>query len=66
MAKFSNIQTNHTLSEYKRKYEESYEAGDLWDFSIEDVQSGAVELETDRIYWQINDRIYETEEYVEQ
>lgn len=51
------IEKNHTYKEWKRRFK-----GDesLWDFLIEDVKNGAVELDENQVYWEIGDRIYET------
>lgn len=48
------------LDEYMRRFGDAYNAGELWDFSKEDVESGAIELDPDMIYWEIGDRYYET------
>lgn len=49
-----------SLKEYMKLYGEAYENGDLWDFSKEDVRSGAIELQEDEVYWLIKGRYYET------
>ena len=49
-----------TLREYMKRYGREYRSGDLWDFSKEDVRSGAIELRTDQTYWLIKGRYYET------
>jgi len=49
-----------SLKEYMRLYGKAYENGDLWDFSKEDVRSGAIKLQEDEVYWLIKGRYYET------
>lgn len=49
-----------TLSEYMAKYGKPYDRGDLWDFSKDDVDTGAVELHPEMTYWYIDGRYYET------
>ena len=49
-----------TLRQYMRIYGDAYRSGDLWDFSKEDVQSGAIELQEEQTYWLIKGRYYET------
>lgn len=46
------------------KFGEQYDNGELWDFSLEDVNEGAIDLDVNTIYWEIDDRIYETSEQV--
>lgn len=52
----------HTLEQYKKEFGKKYENGELWDFSIEDFTSGAVEFDPKRDYWVIDDRVYEVPE----
>lgn len=56
------IKTGKTIEKYMAQYGEAYNNGDLWDFSVEDVNNGAIELDPDKVYWEIGDRIYETGE----
>ena len=49
-----------TLEEYMGIYGADYEDGNLWDFSEEDVASGAIELDPNTCYWRIDGRLYET------
>lgn len=48
-----------TFEEYMLKYGDLYEKGELWDFSKEDILSGAVEPREEVAYWLIEDRYYE-------
>ena len=50
---------HHTLEEYMAKYGQAYNDGTLWDFSKEDLESGAIEKNPDMDYWLINGRYYE-------
>ena len=43
----------HTYEEYMSKYGIDYRNGDLWDFSKEDLTNGAIEVDPDMIYWEI-------------
>lgn len=54
------IESRHTLDEYMQIFGTPYQNGELWDFLIEDVESGAIDLEANGIYWVIGDRIFET------
>lgn len=56
----SQIEFNKTLEEYMEKFGKNYINGELWDFSLEDMNSGAIELNPEQVYWQIEDRLYET------
>lgn len=56
------IECGKTIEEYMKKYGEAYANGELWDFSVEDVNGGAIELNPDMTYWEIDGRIYETGE----
>lgn len=60
------IETGHTLEQYKELYQQEYENGELWDFSVKDMTSGAVEPQKDIVYWAIvvdNElRFFETKE----
>lgn len=51
------IEKNHTYTEWYKLFGND---DSLWDFLIEDVKNGAVELDNERMYWEIDDRIYET------
>lgn len=35
--------------------------GLLWDFSVDDILTGAIEPDEDMVYWYINERFYETD-----
>ena len=54
------IEKNHTLEEWNYNFQYQIKNGELWDFLKQDVEEGAVELDEDKIYWEIGDRIYET------
>ena len=56
--KQANIIEGKTLDEYMAKYGKYYKNGVLWDFTEDDVRTGAVELNRN-IYWHIGDRYYE-------
>lgn len=43
----------HTYEEYMLKYGIDYRNGDLWDFSEEDLTNGAIEVDPNMIYWEI-------------
>ena len=60
ITKRANIITGNTLDDYMKKFGEGYNKGDLWDFSIEDVENGAIGLRDDIYYCKIGDRLYET------
>lgn len=51
-----NIVYDKTIEEWEEKY---YGKG-CWNFSLEDVLNGAVELDENMCYWAIDGRIYET------
>ena len=54
------IECGKTLEEYMKKFGEAYNNGELWDFSAEDVNGGAIDLNPEQVYWEIDGRIYET------
>jgi len=54
------IEYDKTLEEYMKKFGEAYNNGDLWDFSAEDVNGGAIDLDPEQVYWEIDGRLYET------
>lgn len=56
----TNVEGGHTLSEYDSSFGDKYSEGEFWDFSLEDFESGAVEPDPEMIYWEIDDRLYET------
>lgn len=65
------FETGHKLSDWMRKYHEEYDNGELWDFSLEDFKSGAVEPQDGLVYWLIKEgdgelRAYETTEFCEE
>lgn len=56
------IKCGKTLEEYMEKFGADYENGDLWDFPAEDINGGAIDLDPDTVYWEIDGRVYETTE----
>lgn len=54
------IECGKTMEEYMANFGEEYENGELWDFSAEDINGGAVDPDPDILYWEIDGRIYET------
>lgn len=54
------VETNHTLAEYIEKFGDAYDNGELWDFSKEELENGAVEPNKNIVYWEIDGRLYET------
>ena len=61
---YFHIELGHTFEEYKEQFGTLYEEGDLWDYSLEDVKTNAVEGNCNLVYWGIvvdNElRVYET------
>jgi hypothetical protein len=61
---YFHIELGHTWEEYKERFGTLYEEGDLWDYSLEDVKTNAVEGNCNLVYWGIvvDDklRVYET------
>ena len=61
---YFHIELGHTFEEYKEQFGTLYENGDLWDYSLEDAKTNAVEGNCNVLYWGIvvdNElRIYET------
>lgn len=60
-----NIIVGHTKEEYDNTYGDLYEEGEVWDLSLEDVDTYAIELNDEYEYWWLLDeddepRIYET------
>lgn len=55
---FVTYVTDVTFEQYDRY--ESRAGGDLWDFSISDFLTGAIEPNEDIVYCLINNRLYET------
>lgn len=54
------IVPDKTLKEYMETYGEAYNKGELWDFPIEELKDGSVEPDLDKVYWEIDGRLYET------
>lgn len=66
----AKVESGHTIEEYREKFGELYDEGELWDFSEEDFLDGAIEINPDITYWKIEvdgaPRYFETcEECVE-
>lgn len=61
---YFHIELGHTFEEYKEQFGTLYENGDLWDYSLEDVKTNAVEGNCNAVYWGIvvnNElRVFET------
>lgn len=53
------IITGHTEEEYFDKFGDKYDEGELWDFSREDIETGAIEPDDNMDYWLIDDRYFE-------
>lgn len=49
----ASVEEGHTLEEYREKFGELYDEGELWDFSEEDFKGGAIEINPDMVYWKI-------------
>lgn len=56
------------LQEYMLRFGDAYDSGELWDFSLEEIENGAVEPNEDMVYWAIliddKVRIFETYEVI--
>lgn len=48
-----NVEKGHSYEEYMSKYGEDYRNGDLWDFPKQDLLDGAVAVDPNRVYWEI-------------
>lgn len=64
-------ETGHTLDEYKKLFGDKYDKGELWDFSVKDVEDGAIEKREDVKYWLLKDesgeeRVFEVEKEIEE
>ena len=55
-----SVEFGHTVEEWKDKWYDY----DLWDFPIEELLDGTIEPNQDIVYWCIDGRCYETEDYV--
>lgn len=53
-----NVKDNHSLVEWQSLYGEDE---DMWDFTVDDVLNGAIELDEGKEYWLIGGRVYETD-----
>ena len=49
----AKIEDGHTIEEYREKFGELYDEGQLWDFSEEDLMDGAIDVNPDIVYWKI-------------
>lgn len=58
-----NIVFGKTKQEWKRDVESQCDEGDLWDFPIEEMLDGSVEINESIYYWLIDGRLYETFDY---
>ena len=63
------VEFGHALDEYERLYKEDYEERNLWEYSLDDIETNAVEPQEDMVYWAIvvdNEiRIFETCQKIE-
>lgn len=61
---FFHIEYGHTEEEYKERFGALYDEGDLWDYSLDDVKTNAIEGDFNTLYWGIvvdeKMRIFET------
>lgn len=57
---FTNVETGHNLDTYNTLFKSGVEDGSLWSFSKEDMEARAIEPDPDILYWEIDDRLYET------
>ena len=53
-----NLEIGHSVQEWKKLYSQNK---NLWDISLEDFITGAVDPSEDIVYWYIDGRLYETE-----
>ena len=65
------FEEGHTHAEYEDTFGEEYDNGELWDYSLEDIKTGAVEPQKGLVYWLIADRddetrVFETTEFCEE
>jgi len=49
------VEFNHNIKEYMSKFGDAYDNGDLWDFSKEDFENGAIDPRDDITYWYMRD-----------
>lgn len=56
-----NLVMGMKKSDYMEKYGEDYNNGNLWDFPIEELLDGTIDINEDICYWLINGRCYEAE-----
>ena len=63
------VESGHTLEEYRKLFGWDYDEGDLYDFSEKDVKDGSVEADDGRVYWKIivdgEPRYFETNRFEE-
>lgn len=52
-----------TFTEYLELYGPDWYAGNLWDFPKSELEDGSIEPQKGMVYWEIEDRLFETGEY---
>lgn len=54
------IKYGYTIDEYMACFGNDYENGDLWSFTKDDFENGAIEPDESITYWFIDGKYYET------
>lgn len=54
--KNARIAYGHSIDEYYDVFGEAYQEGEYWDFSKEDFEGGAIEIDPNKVYWYIKDK----------
>lgn len=49
------VEKGHNMREYIEKFGDAYDNGELWDFSKEDFENGAIDVNPYIIYWYMQD-----------
>lgn len=52
----ARIAYGHSIDEYYDIFGEAYQEGEYWDFSKEDFERGAIDVDPDKVYWYIKDK----------
>lgn len=50
------IAYGHSIDEYYDVFGEAYQEGEYWDFSKEDFEGGAIEIDPSKVYWYVKDK----------
>ena len=50
------IAYGHSIDEYYDVFGEAYQEGEYWDFSKEDFEGGAIEIDPSMVYWYVKDK----------